>query len=137
MAELPANALPRTIELKGALRAELAMEAGPDPSKAWSFTPDAGPSGPPLFSVPRGRAVVVALANKTRLPHVVHLHGHAVRLLDSLDDGWKPWWHDTLLVGEERTARIAFVADNPGRWLLACRRLEQQPASMATWFEVT
>jgi FtsP/CotA-like multicopper oxidase with cupredoxin domain len=138
VAELPANPLPRTIELKGAHRVELPMDgAGKEPSKVWTFQAEAGDAGPPLFSVPRGRAVVLALANRTRLPHVVHLHGHSVRLLDSLDDGWKPWWHDTLLVGEERTARIAFIADNPGKWLIECRGLGPQPTSLAAWFEVT
>jgi FtsP/CotA-like multicopper oxidase with cupredoxin domain len=66
----------------------------------------------------------------------VHVHGHHFRLLDRLDDGWKPYWLDTLVVGG-RTERVAFVADNPGRWLIQCRSLEQ-PASMgAAWFAVT
>ena len=29
---------------------------------------------------------------------VLHIHGHHVRLLDALDDGWKPFWLDTILV---------------------------------------
>jgi hypothetical protein len=28
----------------------------------------------------------------------VHVHGHAFRLLDRLDDGWKPFWLATVLV---------------------------------------
>jgi FtsP/CotA-like multicopper oxidase with cupredoxin domain len=137
VAELSANPLPRTIELKGALRVELPIErAGAEPATVWTFSGKAGEAGPPLFSVPRGRAVVLALANKTPAPHVIHIHGHSVRLLDSLDDGWKPWWHDTLLIAD-RTVRVAFVADNPGKWLIECRRLDQQPANMAAWFEVT
>jgi FtsP/CotA-like multicopper oxidase with cupredoxin domain len=43
------------------------------------------------------------------------LHGHHFRLLDRLD-GWKPYWLDTLVVAGRQTARIAFAADNPGRF---------------------
>ena len=53
-------------------------------------------------------------------PHVVHVHGHHFRLLDRLDDGWKPYWLDTLVVGDQ-VERIAFVADNPGKWLIDLR----------------
>ena len=31
---------------------------------------------------------------------------------------------------------VAFVADNPGKWMLHCHMLEHQAAGMATWFEV-
>ena len=49
---------------------------------------------------------------------VFHLHGHPFRLLDRLDDGWKPFWLDTLVVGPQQTERIAFAAEQPGRWLI-------------------
>ncbi|KAA5598946.1 multicopper oxidase family protein [Blastochloris sulfoviridis] len=144
VAPLPDNPLPRHIELKGAHRLDLAMDGGSQPPAAgspWTFRGGDGPAGPPLFRVARGRTVVLALVNKTPLPHAVHIHGHHVRLLDSLDDGWKPWWHDTLLVPEAKTARIAFIADNPGKWLLPCRAVEQPAdgtgSAMAAWFEVT
>ena len=83
----------------------------------------------PLFQAKRGRTVMLALANKTAALQIVHLHGHSVRLLDKLDDGWKPFWLDTIAVPPRDTARIAFVADNAGKWLI-----ESQTA--AAWFEV-
>jgi len=43
---------------------------------------------------------------------------------------------DTLVVGEA-VERIAFVADNPGRWLIECRMLERPDAGGAAWFAVT
>ncbi|MGB6752908.1 MAG: multicopper oxidase domain-containing protein [Xanthobacteraceae bacterium] len=48
----------------------------------------------------------------------IHLHGHSFRLLDALDDGWKPFWLDTMPVAPGGKARIALVADNPGKWLI-------------------
>ena len=94
------------------------------------------PAGPPLFTVKRGRAVTLAIRNSGSLPHVMHLHGHSFRVLDRLDDGWKPFWMDTLVVGDQ-IERIAFVADNPGKWLIECAALERQDGGTAVWFAVT
>jgi FtsP/CotA-like multicopper oxidase with cupredoxin domain len=123
---LPANALPARIDLKNALRLELPL------GDATRFDPSAAP----LFTVRRGRPVTLALRNPSGYPHVVHVHGHSFRLLDRLDDGWKPYWLDTLVVGE-RVERIAFVADNPGKWLIDGRMLERPDSRVGAWFAVT
>jgi FtsP/CotA-like multicopper oxidase with cupredoxin domain len=95
-----------------------------------------GHGGAPLFSVSRGRTVVVTVPNRTAFAHAMHIHGHHFRLLDNLDDGWKPFWLDTLVVPALETARIAFVADNPGKWMIHCHMAEHQETGMAAWFEV-
>ena len=123
---LPANALPARIDLKGALRAELALG---------SVKP-LDPAAPPLFAVRRGRAVTLAIRNPTGHPQAVHVHGHAFRHLDRLDDGWKPYWLDTIVVGEQ-IERVAFVADNPGKWLIGARMLEHADIATQVWFAVT
>jgi FtsP/CotA-like multicopper oxidase with cupredoxin domain len=89
----------------------------------------------PLFSAARGRTVVMAIDNRDAVAHVVHLHGHHFRLLDRLDDGWKPYWLDTVAVERRETARIAFLADNPGRWLIEQQAIDG-PAAGVNWFEV-
>jgi len=122
---LPPSSLPERIDLRSALRAELVLDRDRP-----------GVDGPPLFSVRRGRSVTLTLRQTSAGPHVVHVHGHHFRLLDRLDDGWKPYWLDTLVVGG-RMERVAFVADNPGRWLIQCRSLEQPAAMGAAWFAVT
>jgi FtsP/CotA-like multicopper oxidase with cupredoxin domain len=124
---LPANPLPVRMNFSGALRAALRIEGGD------AAAPAAMP--PALFSTERGRTVVMALDNRDAAEHVVHLHGHHFRLLDRLDDGWKPYWLDTLVVEGRQTARIAFVADNPGRWLIEQQALDG-PAAGMSWFEV-
>jgi FtsP/CotA-like multicopper oxidase with cupredoxin domain len=105
----------------------------------WSLAGRAsdGHSGQPLFTVKRGRTVMLALANRTAFSHAMHVHGHHFRLLDRLDDGWKPFWLDTVVVPSQQTWRIAFVADNPGKWMLHCHMLEHQETGMAAWFEVS
>ena len=114
---LPPNPLPERMDFRGALRAEVPLDTLPVGQ------------GAPLFRTKRGRTVMLALVNKTAALQMVHLHGHSVRLLDKLDDGWKPFWLDTVAVPPQETARVAFVADNPGKWLI-----ETQSAS--SWFEV-
>ena len=52
---------------------------------------------------------MLALTNRSTIATVVHLHGHHVRLLDRLDDGWKPYWLDTLAVAPGQTERVAFA----------------------------
>ena len=127
---LPANALPQRIPLQNAQRMDLAIERG-----AARWTDAKAAFGPSLFSVKRGRTVVLGFKNGGE-PMVVHLHGHAARLLDNLDDGWKPFWLDTFVVAQQ-TMRIAFVADNPGKWLISARPLRPGDPGLVTWFEVT
>jgi len=122
---LPPNPLPAHIDLRNSLKAELLLAN----AKALD------PAGPPLFTVKRGRAVTLANRNSGSHPHVMHLHGHSFRVLDRLDDGWKPFWMDTLVVGDQ-IERIAFVADNPGKWLIECAALERQDGGTAVWFAV-
>jgi FtsP/CotA-like multicopper oxidase with cupredoxin domain len=126
-APLPANPLPARMNFSGALRTALRIEGGD------AATPAAMP--PALFSAERGRTVVMALDNRNDGARAVHLHGHHFRLLDRLDDGWKPYWLDTVVVERRQPARIAFVADNPGRWLIEQHALDG-PAAGVSWFEV-
>jgi FtsP/CotA-like multicopper oxidase with cupredoxin domain len=130
-APLPANPLPERMNFSRALRVALSIEGR-----------GAASTGPPqprppqaLFTAERGRTVVMALDNRDASAHVVHLHGHHFRLLDRLDDGWKPYWLDTILVTAQQTMRIAFVADNLGRWLIEDRAIDGT-AARENWFEV-
>ena len=90
-----------------------------------------------MFTVKRKSPVVLTVVNQTPFPQPLHLHGHVFRLLHALDDGWEPYWLDTLSVPEGRTVRLAFVADNPGKWLLSSTVLERFDTGLWTWFEVT
>jgi FtsP/CotA-like multicopper oxidase with cupredoxin domain len=90
----------------------------------------------PLFRAKRGATVVLAFVNRTVLPHAMHLHGHHGRVLFNFDDGWDPFWVDTVLVQPGQTARLAFVADNPGKWAIGSAFAELLDAGLAGWFEV-
>ena len=146
----PNPRLPAEIRLQNALRKDVAIAGGAtltaagepsfkgDPRAIWTLNGAAGAAtSPPLFTAKRGQPVVLALHNQTGFPQPVHLHGHVCRLLHGLDDGWEPYWMDTLQVPEGKTSRIAFVADNPGKWMLGSTILERLDTGLWGWFEVT
>jgi FtsP/CotA-like multicopper oxidase with cupredoxin domain len=123
---LPDNPLPQKMDFAGAQRVDYAVDAAPN-----------GNAAQPLFSVKRGRTVMLAFDNRSDLNHVVHLHGHSFRLLDRLDDGWKPFWLDTLALPPRQIWRVAFVADNPGKWILEDRMIGGAGTTVTPWFAVT
>lgn len=147
--------LPPAIQLQKAQRADVTIAGGArlgadgrpayagDPARIWTINGVSGAIGPeknaakPLLSVRRGTPVVLAIANKSPFPQVMHLHGHSFRLLHPLDDGWEPYWLDTVIVPEGQTARIAFLADNKGRWLLGSTILERLDSGLSAWIDVT
>jgi FtsP/CotA-like multicopper oxidase with cupredoxin domain len=156
---LPPNDLPPGLRLQEARRAEFSIAGGwdgegdvagqptdpariaakfRDPSKVWTLNHGfpSGIAGKPLFSVKKGQIVVVALTNRSRWRQVIALHGHVARVLHPLDDGWEPYFMDTIIVPENRTVRIAFAADNPGKWLLRSAVLEHMESGVLSWFEV-
>lgn len=71
--------------------------------------------------------------NRTAFAHAMHTHGHHFRAVDDSGEGFKPNWLDTVIVDRDRSVRTAFVADNPGKWMLHCH----MTAGMAAWFCVT
>ncbi|HYF21329.1 MAG TPA: multicopper oxidase family protein [Ramlibacter sp.] len=85
----------------------------------------------PALTLQLGKSYRVLLRNDTRWHHPIHLHGHAFRLLErsGLPVPHRPWL-DTVLLAPDESAEIAFVADNPGDWMLHCHVLEHQDGGM-------
>ena len=107
--------------------------------QVWAFNGIANLAEKPLFSAKRGETIVIETVNETAWVHAMHTHGHHFRVIErsgaTIDDG-KPW-RDTFLIGPQQKTKIAFVADNPGKWLYHCHMLEHAAAGMNTWFEVS
>jgi FtsP/CotA-like multicopper oxidase with cupredoxin domain len=122
-APLPPNGLPAKMDFRAARRLDLPLDA-------------AAAAAGPLFRVARGGTVMLGLVNRAERARAVHVHGHAFRLLDRLDDGWKPFWLDTTVVASRETARIAFVADNPGRWAIDIQEIDFPNNAIQRFFEV-
>jgi FtsP/CotA-like multicopper oxidase with cupredoxin domain len=128
---LPSNGLPERLDLKNATRVDLALGG---PQSNW-VTPNEFATKDPL-TFRAGRTVVLALSNPGPLPTVFHLHGHHFRLLDRLDDGWKPYWLDTLAIEPGQTQRIAFLAEYPGRYLLESVATDWAAPRLVRWYAV-
>jgi len=103
----------------------------------WAFNGVANMPDEPLFRVKRGQTVIVKIVNETGWLHAMHTHGHHFQIIRR--NGEEPneiIWRDTFSIDRDETINVAFVADNPGKWLLHCHMLEHAAAGMRTWFEV-
>ena len=129
---LPSNGLPAQLDLKNALRVDVTLGASTD----WVTPAKFMASTPPAFRARTGRVVVLALTNRAALATVFHLHGHHFRLLDRLDDGWKPYWLDTLAIEPGQTHRIAFAAEHAGRWLVESVATDWAAPRLVRWYAV-
>lgn len=85
----------------------------------------------PLLTFARGSSNVIELVNDTSWHHPIHLHGHVFRVVSKNGKEVMPrQLADTVLLDPDSRAEIAFVADNPGNWMLHCHVLEHQATGM-------
>ncbi len=149
---LPANPVPRP-DLASAAVHEVHMQGGMMGGMgrggmmgmggaAWSIngqsmTGDGSAGMPPLFVIKRGRSCILDFRNETAWWHPMHLHGHSFRVLDR-DGEVAPHdeWGDTVLIPPRERVRVAFVADNPGDWMLHCHVMEHQVGGLMTTIRV-
>jgi len=130
---LPSNGLPAQLDLKNSLRVDLTLGG---PQADWVTPANFATATAPAFRVRAGRTVVLALTNRAHLPEIFHLHGHHFRLLDRLDDGWKPYWLDTLAIDSGQTQRIALSAEYGGRWLMEAVAADWAAPRLVRWYSV-
>lgn len=103
--------------------------------KAWpAMDMDKRPS--PLAELKAGRSYVAEIANHTQHPHPVHLHGHTFQVIQSSRGPVRRHWADTVLVAPDERVRIAFVAGEPGDWMLHCHIIEHQETGMMGYVRV-
>jgi len=157
IAAFPTNGLPQTVDISGISARKLVMEGGAmggltgaklrgrdvemrelvQNGMAWAFNGVAGITEEPFANLTVGETAVFDFINNTSWPHAMHLHGHHV--LPLMSDN-KPVatqeWRDTVVMAANSTMRVAFIADNPGKWMLHCHMLEHQAAGMMTWVNV-
>ncbi|MEM1201032.1 MAG: multicopper oxidase family protein [Pseudomonadota bacterium] len=157
MPQLSANPIPRLSQFQDALRVDLRMAGGAmgtmseatykgqvltirelvRAGQAWSFNGISGRTEDPLFKARRGQTVLVSMVNDTSWPHAMHFHGHHVQVIEK--NGQKVQnapWRDTVLMERQDAVKVAFPAENVGKWMIHCHMLEHQAAGMATWFAV-
>jgi FtsP/CotA-like multicopper oxidase with cupredoxin domain len=128
--------LPAEIALESARRCDFAISGGGPAPFAINGATFVDWAPKPAYVIPRGQPAVFALVNKTAVVQALRLWGHVARLLHSMDDGWEPYWRDTFLIQPGRSAHVAFVADNPGKWPLESTIPEHRAAGVGAWFQV-
>jgi len=114
---------------------ELSIDELIQQRQIWAFNGVANMPKEPIFTVNSGEVVEITLINDTRWPHSMHLHGH--HFLADLNRYPEGAWHDTLVMASGEEARIRFVADAAGDWLIHCHMIEHQAGGMVSWFRVT
>ena len=153
---LPANAVARIGDLASASTAVLLMEGGAMGSLL-SAVPDDGEEigirelverglvwamngvasrmpKKPLLAASLGDTVRINMRNETAWPHGMHLHGHHFR---EVGQGAPGPLRDTILVEPGKRVDIAFVADNPGDWMLHCHMVEHAWSGMNAWIRIS
>jgi FtsP/CotA-like multicopper oxidase with cupredoxin domain len=113
--------LVRTIPLGGSMK-----------PYAWSMNGEMWPHITPLM-VKQGQRVEFELVNRTMMAHPIHLHGHAFQVIAIDGRPFQGAVRDTVLVMPRGgRVRIAFDADNPGRWAFHCHNLYHMQTGMMT-----
>jgi FtsP/CotA-like multicopper oxidase with cupredoxin domain len=76
--------------------------------------------------------VELDIVNQTQMAHPMHLHGHRFQVVGLNGHRVGGPMRDTVFVSANGSARIAFDADNPGRWLFHCHNLYHMATGMMT-----
>jgi len=159
--ELPSNPLPEP-DLKDTVRHDIILQGGMmgggtlrgvggmnsmaspgmDGGPAWgingmSMTGDGHAGMHPIFTLKRGSTCVLTMRNETAWWHTMHIHGFSLKML-TRNGAPIPFrqWQDTVLMAPKDVVECAFVADNPGDWMLHCHITDHQMAGLMTVFRV-
>ena len=100
---------------------------------AWSMNGEYWPQVTPLI-LSQGQRVEIDLINHSMMAHPMHLHGHAFQVIAINGRQINGAVRDTVLIMPLGRIRIAFDADNPGRWPFHCHNLYHQATGMMTVF---
>ena len=82
--------------------------------------------------IKQGQRVAIEMTNETMMAHPMHLHGHHFQVIAINGKKIAGAVRDTVLVPPMGNVKIAFDADNPGRWLVHCHNLYHMATGMMT-----
>ena len=132
--DLP-SAEPRELVLQGGMMGGMGSMRGMGRAtwaiNGMSMTGDGHAGMPPLAILRTGRSYVLKIRNDTAWWHPMHLHGHSFRVLRRNGETVpNSVWSDTVLLAPKDVVDVAFVADNPGDWMLHCHVTDHQTAGL-------
>jgi len=103
-------------------------------SYVWSINGEPWTRDTPPLMIAEGERVELVLANKTPMPHPMHLHGHQFQVVEINGGRIGGAVRDTILVPPGARVVLAFDADNPGWWAFHCHLLYHLEAGMFATF---
>ena len=98
----------------------------------WSINDVVWNKDVPPLPIAKGERVELIFANKTPMPHPIHLHGHEFQVVEIDGKRFAGAVRDTVLVPPGRRVVVAFDANNPGLWAIHCHLLYHLDAGMFT-----
>ncbi len=104
---------------------------------AWAVNGIAGPGGEVIGKFAKGESIILNIDNTTQFDQPLHIHGHVWQVIEqggAVQEG-QPW-RDTALVPAARTQKLAFVADNPGIWVLQSLVAERVDSGLIASFAI-
>jgi FtsP/CotA-like multicopper oxidase with cupredoxin domain len=90
----------------------------------------------PLATLSLGKSYIFELHNATPHHHPIHLHGLIFTVLESDKKDITPFHTDTILLEKNERAKIAFVADNPGKWMFHCHVIEHMKTGLMGYITI-
>jgi FtsP/CotA-like multicopper oxidase with cupredoxin domain len=108
----------------------IVLDGGMKPYR-WSMNGEYWPQIAPLM-LRKGQRIEIDLVNRSMMAHPMHLHGHAFQVIAVDGKQIQGAVRDTVLVAPMARTRIAFDADNPGRWAFHCHILYHSVTGMMT-----
>lgn len=134
-ASLPPNAAPQTMVFRRALRWDWPI-GGTAEAPTLAGRDDRTLPASPAFRARTGSIIIATIRNDAPVLHALHVQGQAARLLDGLDDGWKPYFLDTVLVAPGMTVRIAFAAEQTGRFLVTSQPINADGGQVVLAYDI-
>lgn len=90
----------------------------------------------PLAELSLGKSYIFELYNATPHGHPIHLHGLIFKVIKSDKRAVEPFFTDTILLEKNERAQIAFVADNPGKWMYHCHVIEHMKTGLMGYITI-
>ena len=97
----------------------------------------AGQIPEPLAELSLGKSYIFDLKNNTPHRHPIHIHGIMFKVLRSNQKKIEPFFTDTVLMEKNERVQIAFVADNPGRWMYHCHVIEHMKTGLMGYIRIS
>ncbi|MGL5839886.1 MAG: multicopper oxidase family protein [Sphingorhabdus sp.] len=93
--------------------------------------------GKPLFTLKQGKSYIIDFRNETEEHHPFHLHGQHFMPLDKVEEiGGNRIWRDVVNVPKMESRKVAFVAGEPGKWMIHCHNAGHQVQGQMHFLEI-